>query len=250
VFLENFDSKETAMPSEIGGETGQVPSPARRALRDQEALWAEVLKLASAVETTLVTSIKALTDGRPDLAAEVKDQERLIDRWEVQIEQECLRILALYDPTASDLRRMVTALKVNDDLERMADLAVSIAKKARKLASAPTSVPIPEPLIALTKEVLSAVRDSLDALAQGDTEAARAVIAADRQINRKRQAMLRQLKQTIRQDPDRASTWLRMMSTTRNLDRIADHARKIAVSVIYMKEGTIVRHAEGQQPSG
>jgi phosphate transport system protein len=237
------------MPSELGGEAGQVPSPARHALRDQEALWTEVLKLASAVGTAVVTSINALTDGRADLADEVKDQERLIDRRKVQIEQECLRILVLYDLVASDLRRMITALKVSDDLERMADLAVSIAKKAKNLASVPTFEPIPEPLIALTEEVQGAVRDSLDALVKGDTEAARAVIAADHQINRNRHAIQRQLKQTIRQDPERAITWLRMMSTARHLSRIADHARKIAMNIIYMKEGTIVRHAEGQPPS-
>jgi phosphate transport system protein len=133
------------MPSEIGGEAGQVPSPARRALRDQEALWAEVLKLASAVETALITSIQALTDSRADLAAEVKDQEWLIDRREVQIEQECLRILVLYDLVASDLR-MVTALKINDDLERMADLALSIAKKAKIWPVLPRSCRSPNPL--------------------------------------------------------------------------------------------------------
>ncbi len=100
-----------------------------------KALWENVLKLAAVVETALSTSVKALCDGRADLAAEVKGGESSINAWEVRIERDCLRILALHQPVASDLRRVAAVLKINGDLERMADLADHIASRASKLAS-------------------------------------------------------------------------------------------------------------------
>ena len=238
------------MRSNSGDETGEFPIPARRALRDEEALWAQLVQLASAVEATLVTSIKALTEGQGNLAATVETEEPLIDRWEVRIEQECLRILALYDLTAFDLRRMVTVLKVNHDLERMADLGVHIARKARKLAGAPHPVPIPDPLKALTEEVQAAVHASLDALVRGDAATALEMITANHRIVRAARALERQLRKSIRQDPERTHTWLRLMTTTRHLKRIANHASRIGACVIYMKEGKIVRHGDGEAPVG
>ena len=238
------------MPSNSGDETGEYPIPARRALRDQEAaLEAQLVQLASAVQATLITSVKALTESQGNLAATVESEEPAIDRWEVKIEQECLRILALYDLTASDLRRMVTVLKVNHDLERLADLGLRIARKARKLASALQPVPIPDPLKALTEEVQAAVRTSFDALVRGDAGTAAEVTVANHRIHRSLpHAIERQLRQTIRQDPERTATWLRLMTATRHLKRIADHASRIGACVIYMKEGKIVRHGDGQAP--
>jgi len=111
-----------------------------------EGLWREVLKMAAVVEEALRTSVRALFDGRADLAAEVAGDERQVNDFEVQIEKECLRILALHQPVASDLRRVAVALKINGDLERMADLAQHIANRARKLAGSARPVPIPASL--------------------------------------------------------------------------------------------------------
>lgn len=214
----------------------------RHFVRDMERLWAEILKLAGVVESALTNSVRALCDARADLAAEVKGGETAIDRWEVQIEQECLKVLALHQPVASDLRRVAAVLKINNDLERIADLAEHIAKRARKLASAPEPVPIPPDLEAMALEALDAVHQSLDALAQGDAEIARAVITSDRRINSHRRAVLKELKEAIRQNPDRVNTWLRLINTARNFERVADHATNIAESVVYLKEGDIIRH--------
>ncbi|HEV3167056.1 MAG TPA: phosphate signaling complex protein PhoU [Isosphaeraceae bacterium] len=214
----------------------------RHFLRDMEGLWAEVLKLAAVVESALSTSVRALCDGRADLAAEVRGGEKVINHWEVQIEQACLKVLALHQPVASDLRRVAAALKINNDLERMADLAEHIAKRARKLASTHQPTPIPQELEAMAMEALNAVHDSLDSLANCDAVLARSVIAADRRIDRHRRAVLKQLKQGIRQDPDRVNTWLRLINTARNLERVADHATNIAEAVVYLKEGSIIRH--------
>ncbi len=204
----------------------------RHFLRDMEGLWRQILKLAAVVETTLNTSVRALCDGRADLAAEVKFEEESIDRWEVQIERDCLKVLALHQPVASDLRRVAAILRINGDLERMADLARHIAKRARKLAEEPLGRALPRGLEAMASEALGQVRVAL----------ARSVILGDRKVDRYRRAVIGELKQAIRDDPDRLDAWLRLINAARNLERIADHATNIAEAVVYLKEGDIIRH--------
>ena len=214
----------------------------RHFLRDMEGLWENLLKLAAVVETALSTSVRALCEGRADLAAEVKGGECAINDWEVQIERNCLKVLALHQPVASDLRRVAAILKINSDLERMADLADHIANRARKLAGKTPPTPIPPMLEAMAMEALSQVQDALDALTKSDADLARAVISSDRRVDRLRRGVLKELKDGIRRDPDRVSTWLRLINASRNLERVADHATNIAEAVIYLKEGDIIRH--------
>ena len=214
----------------------------RHFLRDMENLWGEVLKLAAVVESALGTSIRALCDGRAELVAEVAGDEAEVDRWEVRIEQLGLKILALHQPVASDLRRVAAVLRINGDLERMADLAEHIARRAKKVVGSSKPVPIPLEIEAMASEALESVHGSLDALTRGDVELARKVIAGDRQIDRHRRAVHRELKESIRRDPDRVSTWLRLINISRNLERVADHATNIAEGVVYIKEGRIIRH--------
>lgn len=215
----------------------------RHFLRDMEGLWTQVLKLAAVVEEALNTSVRALCDGRADLAAGVKIGEQAIDRWEIQLERDCLRVLALHQPVASDLRRIAVVLRINSDLERMADLALHIAKRAKKFAASVEPRAIPQELEAMAVEALAQVRDSLDALIKGDAELARAVISGDRRVDRYHRMVRKGLKMAIRNDPDRLNTWLRLINTARNLERVADHATNIAEAVIYLKEGDIVRHS-------
>jgi phosphate transport system protein len=207
-----------------------------------EGLWSEVLKLAAVVEDVLNQTIHALCDGRVELAAELKHQKRMMDRWGIQIERECVRVLALHQPVASDLRRVAAALKINGDLERLCELARHIAKRVKKLTVDPESSPIPQPLENLAFLALSQIRDSLDALTQSDVSRAQAVIAADCQVDLDYRAIQKQLKFEIVHNPERINTWLRLVNTARNLERIADHAAKIAESVIYLKEGDVLRH--------
>lgn len=231
---------EIGINSEAAWDSNRV-ALSRHFLRDMERLWGNILRMAAVVESALNTSIKALIDHRPDLAAEVRSGESGINTLDVEIEQDCLKILALHQPVASDLRRVTAILKVDRDLERMADLADHISKRARKLASSPDPVPISASLETLAIEALGQVHDSLDALVKGDPELARSVIVADVQIDRLRATVLKELKASIRTNPERVSSWLRLINTARNLERIADHATNIAESVIYMKEGDIVR---------
>jgi phosphate transport system protein len=220
----------------------------RSFLRDMEGLWSEVLKLAAVVEDALNQTIHALCDGRVEMAAELKDRKHAMDHWEVQIERECVRVLALHQPVASDLRRVAAVLKINADLERLSELARHIAKRVKKLAGDPEAFPIPQTLENLALEALAQIHDSLDALTQSNVSRAQAVIAADQQVDHDYRAVQKQLKLEIVRDPERINTWLRLVNTARNLERIADHAAKIAESVIYLKEGEILRHRPADPP--
>lgn len=211
-------------------------SLSRSFLRDLEGLWAEVLKLAAVAEDALNRSIHALCNGRGELAEVLKHHKQVMDGWEVQIEHECVRVLALHQPVASDLRRVATVLKINGDLERLYDLAQHIAKRVKKLTRDPEAFPIPQALENLALVALSQIRDSLDALTQSNILGAQVVISADRQVDVDYRAVQKQLKLEIIRNPERINTWLRFVNTARNLERVANHAVKIAESVIYLKE--------------
>jgi phosphate transport system protein len=236
------------MSPEQANRPEQGPAVSRHALKALEDLWAEVLKLAATVQGALTTSVQALREGRADLAVEVKVEEKVIDGWEVRIEQECVRVLALFGPTASDLRRVVVALRITAELELMADLAENIADRARKRAANPEAPPIPPCLAALAASALSQVRDSIDALTRDDVAVAQKVIANDREVGQARRAVQRELKQALQQNPDQVSVWLRLINTARNLERVADHAAHIAEAVVYLKEGDIIRHGGPPPP--
>lgn len=236
------------MLPENGGSPGfdwdvERVSLGRHFLRDMEGLWGGILKLAAIVEETLNRSVRALCDGRVDLADEVKREELSVDRWELRIERDCLKVLALHQPVASDLRRVAAVLRINGDLERLGDLAWHIAKRVRKLSADPHAFPIPEQLELLAMEAMSQVRGSLDALTRSNAELARSVITGDTGIDRHYRGVLKELKQQIRRDPDRVDSWLRLINTARNLERIADHATNIADAVVYLREGDTARHS-------
>ncbi len=217
--------------------------PGRHALREQEAVWSEFLAMGQAVVESLEKSVTALREGRVDVVAEVKELERSSDREEVRIEQSCLRILALFEPVASDLRRMATILKVSRDWERIADLAARIARRARKLARGWEGVvTVPGSLKKLGSDVLDQTRASYEALARRDSASARALIAGDREIDRGYRRFRREMKDSLRRDPEQLDAWLQLMSMGRHLERIADHATGIAQMVVYLEEGVIVRH--------
>jgi len=219
----------------------------RHSLREQDVLWADFLALAAAVVNSLEKSVQAVCDRRFDLICEVEDEEVDSDRREVLIEQECLRILALYEPVASDLRRMATVLKVNRDWERIADLALRVARRARKLARDPGGMAMPEALKELARDVLLQVRATYQALASRDVASARAVIVGDAAIDVQYRALRKQFKTGLGQHPEQLDAWLELMNTARNLERIADHAVGIAQTVVYLEEGVIIRHTPSRR---
>lgn len=229
-------------------ETGRA-YPGRHALREQEHLWVEFLAMGKSVVASLEKSLTALCDGRIEVVSEVKELERDSDREEVRIERNCLRILALFEPVASDLRRMATILKVSRDWERIADLAARVARRARKLISVWEGVvTVPETLKELGITVLNQTRASYEALSGQDSQGARQVIEGDRAINRLYRRFRREMKDSLRRDASQLDAWLQLLSVGRHFERIADHATDIARSVVYLDEGTIIRH-HGDTPA-
>ncbi len=229
-----------------GSAEGESPSAGGSSQRQQEVLWGEVLSLAGYVEAALKAAIEALCQGRLDLVDKVRAEEKEIDRWEVRIETECLRVLALYGLVATDLRRVVAALRINRDLEGMADIAENLAKRARKLSREPAAAAFLPRLSLLANEAIAVVDGSLKALRTVDADLARGVILSDNAVDGHRAAVLADLKAAVRAEPDLVNTWLRLISSARNLERAADHATNIAESVVYMKEGLFLRRAEGE----
>jgi phosphate transport system protein len=209
--------------------------------RDLENLQRDVLTLAAAVEEALYKAIRALQERDVTLARQVIDGDTPIDAQENHVEEECLKVLALHQPVAIDLRRIAAIMKINTDLERMADLAEDIADRAIVLAR-PPCVPVPESLQRMTDLTTSMVRQSLDSFVHLDTHLARRVGRLDDEVDRYNDDIISELIRTMQSSPDMVEPGLSMFSAVRHLERIADHATNIAEDVVYLVEGEIVRH--------
>jgi phosphate transport system protein len=222
---------------------------ARHAIRDQEDLWREFLEMVRAVVASLEKAVGAICEGRLDVVPEVKDAERDNDRAEVRIERECLRILALYDPVASDLRRLATIMKVSRDCERIADQAARVARRARKLDRKSLGLAVPDALGALAREVLALVQETYAALAGRDARRARAIIVGDRSIDRQYRRFRKGLEDEIRRDAAHLAGWFQLLGMARNLERIADHASDIAQMIVFLEEGIFLRRRIESPPA-
>jgi phosphate transport system protein len=209
--------------------------------RDLESLQRAILTMGTAVEEAIDKAIRALRERDADLAREVIDGDRDIDEQENQVDEECLKILALHQPVATDLRRVAAVLLINVDLERMADLAVDIAERAVGLAG-PPFIPVPRDLQRMSDQTTTMVRESLNAFVHLDPQQARRVVRLDDEVDRLNSAVIRELVETMRQAPEFIEPGLSLFSATRHLERIADHATNIAEDVVYLVEGEIIRH--------
>jgi phosphate transport system protein len=209
--------------------------------RDMESIHREILALSGIVEEAIERARRALLERRLDLAAEVIRQDEEIDRREVHLEEECLKILALHQPVAVDLRRIATVLKVNSDLERIADLAVNIAERAQALAEYP-DFPMPARLERMIDLSMLMVRSALDAFVNMDAQAARRVCALDDEVDRYNREVINELHERVEAQPKLIRPALHLFSASRHAERIADHATNIAEDVIYLVEGEIARH--------
>jgi phosphate transport system protein len=206
-----------------------------------EKLKKKLLALCARVEEQLWQAVKSVKDRDEKLARRVIDQDCQIDQDEVDVEEECLKILALYQPVAIDLRFIVTALKINNDLERIGDLSVNIAERSEFLARQdPVDAPFDFDLMAEKTQAM--VQKSIDALVNIDTALAHAVCEMDDEVDAINKEMYDLVKQGILKQPDHIESLIHLLSVSRHLERIADHATNIAEDVIYMAEGRIVRH--------
>ena len=160
---------------------------------------------------------------------------------EVELEEECLKILALYQPVAADLRFVVAVLKINNDLERMGDLAKNIAKRVAQLDNA-GPVELPPEIRSMATQAEEMVRECLAAVIDGDTVLARRIREQDDLVDEQRQRVRKRILAGIGDNPENVEALLRLNSITKHIERIADMATNVAEDVIYMVEGEIVRH--------
>ncbi len=209
--------------------------------RDLDNLKQRLLEVGSMVEEATNKAIAALMSLRADLAAEVIASDSTIDASEVRTEEEGLKILALHQPVAADLRFVITALKINNDLERMGDLAVNIAERAGYLAERPP-LGVPLDFNRMMEVVQQMVRTALDAQVTLDAALARTVVLMDDEVDTIHREMFQSLQQRMQQDPDVVERAVAYLSASRDLERIADLATNIAEDVVFMVDGEVVRH--------
>lgn len=200
-----------------------------------------ILSLSAQVEESLILAVKSLLTRDEALAQQVIGGDFDVDKVEVEVEEEALKILALYQPVATDLRFLAAVLKINSDLERIGDLATNIAKRAVKMCKEP-ALTVPDELGQAAIRARDMVRDSLNAFVNFDAGQAKTVCGSDETVDQLCRQVRRFVETQIQRDPARVSCYLDMLLASRNIERIGDHATNIAEDVIYLVEGTIVRH--------
>ena len=210
-------------------------------MRDLTTLKKTILEVGTVVEESISKAITALSTTNRELAERVIASDNEIDRREVSIEEECLKILALHQPVARDLRFVVAVLKMNNDLERMGDYAVNIAERVLYLAEH-GSVPVPPQMLQMSEKAKTMVRRALDAMVEGDSSLARLVCVSDDEVDNLQSVLYDAVLKQIRNDVSQLERWIQLLSMVRYLERIADLATNIAQDVIYMVEGDVVRH--------
>ena len=220
----------------------------RHFYRDMENLHRDILALSALVEEMIGNAAKALRERDSDLAREVIAVDSQVDEREVQIEEFCLKMLALHQPVAVELRRIATVMKVNNDLERIADLAVNMAERAIALARHPGFSP-PVELNETVTVATQMVRDALDAFVNLDSGGAREVCKRDQIVDDNHAELIEYLSGLMKAEGQSVDPALLCISASRQLERIADHATNIAEDVIYLVEGEIVRHHHESEES-
>ena len=209
--------------------------------RELAQVRSELVSQFGLVEQMLQLAVRALMERRPDFVSQVIETDDQVDQAEIRIEEECLKLLALHQPVATDLRWLITVVKVNSDMERMADLACNIAERAKSLDLFPLFV-VPEQLSEMAFAAIDMVRNALDAFVESDTKKAAGVIRSDELVDRLNRVVIEQLQDTMKSSPEQIEPAVHCFSASRPLERIADLAENISEEVIYLVDGDIVRH--------
>jgi phosphate transport system protein len=218
---------------------------AKHLQREIDALQKKLLSLASLVEEQVTVAVRSVEKKDTAAAKRIIDFDGTIDRLEIEVEEECLKLLALHQPVAIDLRFIVAVLKINNDLERIGDLAGNIAERAIALAGTP-SFTFTSKLPLMCEKAVIMLRQCLDSLFKMNVPIARTVCKADEEVDNLYRDMIEIVRNGITEDVGRVDEFLLIMSVARHLERIADHATNIAEDVIYMIEGDIVRHNDSR----
>ena len=208
---------------------------------DLTELTKRILHIGGLVEQAVDKSLAALLDRDKRIAREVIEGDTVVDNLENEIEEKCLDVLALRQPVARDLRLITGIMKINSDLERMADLAVNIAERAEVLSEVPP-LPFRPDVTRLAAHAKRMVRDGLDALVRLDAALALRTWKADDEADRLYRELIGEAIQFMREHPERLGDVMHLVGALRNLERLADHATNIAEDVIFIVNGKIVRH--------
>ena len=209
--------------------------------RDLESLEQTLLAQAAIVERMVYIACTALREHQPEPLKNLFEDENSVNIKEVEIEEECLKILALHQPVAVDLRRVATVLKINGDLERIADSAVNIGERAQSLVAHPTFA-FPDKLDIMVKKATAMVRDALNAFVRLDAEVAQEVCVRDDEVDDLNRQVIQELKSVMEINPSEIEAAMHYFSVSRHIERIGDHATNIAEDVIYLVDGEIARH--------
>ena len=206
-----------------------------------DALKQTLLAMGGLVEDQIRRAMRALLERDDVIAQEVIDRDRQVNTYDVEVDEQCVNLLALHQPAASDLRFITTAMKIVTDLERIGDQAVNIAQRALELNREPQLKPYID-LPRMADRAQRMVKESLDAFVAGDTALARQVCAADAEVDALKEQIFRELLTYMMEDPRTVSRAIRVILISRFMERVADHATNIAEMVIYMVESKMVRH--------
>ena len=211
--------------------------------RELENIKKRVLTLGSLVEDRVRSAVKALEDMDGAAAAEIVRLDYEVDAMEVEVEEECLKVLALHQPVAVDLRFIIAVIKINNELERIGDQAVNIAQRVEVIARRPRP-PFTFDYAVMSEKAIRMLKMSLDALVNLDVDLAYKVITMDDEVDQIKKEAYDKIKQAIQDLPDRVGYYINLLLISRHLERMGDHSTNIAEEVIYLVEGEIFRHAQ------
>jgi len=209
--------------------------------QDIEKLKERILKMGSFVEDAIRKSVKALVERDRELAISVIDGDAIVNNYDVEIEEECIRFLAIWQPTGSNLRLVTTAIKIITDLERMGDLAVDTCERAIEMLDEPPLKPFID-LPRMADAAQKMLKDSLDAFVAQDAELAMQVCEADDFVDNLNQQLFNELLLYMLKDAKNISRAVRLTYIAKYIERIGDHATNIAEMVVYMVKGKVIRH--------
>lgn len=212
--------------------------------REIDSLRDQLVGQFGIVEQMIQLSVRSLVERNSELADRVIAGDEDVDQADIRIEEECLKLLALHQPVAFEMRWLVTVVKVNGELERMADLSCNIAERAKALELYPLFT-VPEEMTELAASVTKMVRVAIDSFVDKDDKKAREVIGSDDVVDAQNRIVIDQLHELMKSDSELIVPAVHCFSASRHLERIGDLAENIAEEVVYLVEGDIVRHQHG-----
>jgi phosphate transport system protein len=214
--------------------------------KDIEKIKKMVLSVGAMVEERIRMAIRAIETWDAGLAEEIVRRDYEIDELEIEVEEECLKILALHQPVAVDLRFLIATIKINSELERIGDEAVNIANRVRNISKR-RKLDLSFDFEIMAEKAATMLRLSLDALVSLDLDLAFKVLTLDDEVDRMHREIYDRIKEVMSQNPDYVGYLINLYTTSRHLERVGDHSTNIAEEVIYLIEGEIIRHRVKQE---